>query len=120
MKIIETGPREIGFVLWGRCQNLLDDPRTFDFSFLRMRTKYAKNMTFAIGKFKSVSFNLPFDATPTSWLKMQFGQRNVTTYIRKICKGHPWSRRGQNTVLQAKEGIKHLINFNRFAKWSYK
>ena len=27
MKIIETGPREIGFVLWGHCQNLLDDPR---------------------------------------------------------------------------------------------
>ena len=26
MKIIETGPREIGFVLWGHCQNLLDDP----------------------------------------------------------------------------------------------
>ena len=28
MKIIETGPRIIGFVLWGHCQNLLDDPRT--------------------------------------------------------------------------------------------
>ena len=28
MKIIETSPREIGFVLWGHCQNLLDDPRT--------------------------------------------------------------------------------------------
>ena len=28
MKIIETGPREIDFVLWGHCQNLLDDPRT--------------------------------------------------------------------------------------------
>ena len=27
MKIIETGPREKGFVLWGHCQNLLDDPR---------------------------------------------------------------------------------------------
>ena len=27
MKIIETGPREIVFVLWGHCQNLLDDPR---------------------------------------------------------------------------------------------
>ena len=27
MKIIEIGPREIGFVLWGHCQNLLDDPR---------------------------------------------------------------------------------------------
>ena len=27
MKIIETRPREIGFVLWGHCQNLLDDPR---------------------------------------------------------------------------------------------
>ena len=30
MKIIETGPGEIGFVLWGHCQNLLDDPRIFD------------------------------------------------------------------------------------------
>ena len=27
MKVIETHPREIGFVLWGHCQNLLDDPR---------------------------------------------------------------------------------------------
>ena len=27
VKIIETRPREIGFVLWGHCQNLLDDPR---------------------------------------------------------------------------------------------
>ena len=27
MKIIETRPREIDFVLWGHCQNLLDDPR---------------------------------------------------------------------------------------------
>ena len=23
-------PREKGFVLWGHCQNLLDDPHTFD------------------------------------------------------------------------------------------
>ena len=27
MKVIETRPREIGFVLWGHCQYLLDDPR---------------------------------------------------------------------------------------------
>ena len=27
MKIIEACPREIGFVLWGHCQNLLDDSR---------------------------------------------------------------------------------------------
>ena len=27
MKVIETRPIEIGFVLWGHCQNLLDDPR---------------------------------------------------------------------------------------------
>ena len=30
MKIIETRPREIGFVLWDHCQNLLDDPRIYD------------------------------------------------------------------------------------------
>ena len=30
MKIIETGPRKISFVLWGHCQNLLDDPRISD------------------------------------------------------------------------------------------
>ena len=30
MKVIETHPREIGFVLWGHCQNLLDDPRIRD------------------------------------------------------------------------------------------
>ena len=29
MKVIETHPREIGFVLWGHCQNLLDDPRIY-------------------------------------------------------------------------------------------
>ena len=28
MRIIETCPREIGFVLWGHCQNLLDALRT--------------------------------------------------------------------------------------------
>ena len=28
MKIIETRPREKGFVLRGHCQNLLDDPRS--------------------------------------------------------------------------------------------
>ena len=27
MKIIEKRPREIDFVLWDHCQNLLDDPR---------------------------------------------------------------------------------------------
>ena len=27
MRIIETRPREISFVLGGHCQNLLDDPR---------------------------------------------------------------------------------------------
>ena len=30
MKIIETRPREIDFVLWGHCQNLLDDPRKLE------------------------------------------------------------------------------------------
>ena len=29
MKVIETCPREIDFVLWGHCQNLLDDPRIY-------------------------------------------------------------------------------------------
>ena len=29
MNIIETRPREIGFVLWDHCQNLLDDPRIY-------------------------------------------------------------------------------------------
>ena len=27
MKINETHPREKGFILWGHCQNILDDPR---------------------------------------------------------------------------------------------
>ena len=30
MKIIEIRPREIGYVLWDHCQNLLDDPRMND------------------------------------------------------------------------------------------
>ena len=29
MKIIDKGPGEIVFVLWGHCQNLLDDPRMY-------------------------------------------------------------------------------------------
>ena len=29
MGIIETGPNEIGIVLWAHCQNLLDDPRIY-------------------------------------------------------------------------------------------
>ena len=32
MKIIETGSREIGFVLWGHCHNILDDPRTYEWT----------------------------------------------------------------------------------------
>ena len=28
VRIVETRPTEIGFVLWDHCQNLLDDPRT--------------------------------------------------------------------------------------------
>ena len=32
MKIIETHSREIGYVLWGHCQNLLDDPSYMVFS----------------------------------------------------------------------------------------
>ena len=31
--VIEARPREIGFVLWGHCQNLLDDPRMNIFRF---------------------------------------------------------------------------------------
>ena len=30
VKIIETRAREIGFVLLGHCQNLLDDPRRIE------------------------------------------------------------------------------------------
>ena len=37
MKVIETHPREIGFVLWGHCQNLLDDPR-IKVEYERMKT----------------------------------------------------------------------------------
>ena len=33
MKVIETHPREIGFVLRDHCQNLLDDPRKTTSSF---------------------------------------------------------------------------------------
>ena len=29
VRVIETRPREIGLVLWGHCQNLLDDPRNW-------------------------------------------------------------------------------------------
>ena len=39
MKIIETRPREIVFVLLGHCQNLLDDPRTSTFNDNLQRTR---------------------------------------------------------------------------------
>ena len=29
MKIYETHPRGKGFILWGHCQNILDDPRIY-------------------------------------------------------------------------------------------
>ena len=41
MKIIETRPRELGFVLWGHCQNLLDDPRTHNNSLNGNNNLYA-------------------------------------------------------------------------------
>ena len=43
MKINESNPRGNGFILWGHCQNILDDPRihthtkTFVLKFYRMR-----------------------------------------------------------------------------------
>ena len=39
VKIIKTHPREIGFVLWGHCQNLLDDPRIFFLFTVDVKTK---------------------------------------------------------------------------------
>ena len=45
MKSIETHPREKGFVLWGYCQNILDDPRKcscFDSDTLLRFTKMVK------------------------------------------------------------------------------
>ena len=44
MKIIETRPREIGFVLWGHCQNLLDDPRTLNKTRKRETVSYNKTI----------------------------------------------------------------------------
>ena len=45
MKIIETRPREKGFVLWDHCQNLLDDPRNsnFDWIFIKLAHKQDNN-----------------------------------------------------------------------------
>ena len=40
MKIIEICPREKGFVLWGHCQNLLDDPRRWQNEPSRVKTCY--------------------------------------------------------------------------------
>ena len=40
MQINETHPREKGFVLWGHCQNILDDPR--------MRNALSKGFLFSI------------------------------------------------------------------------
>ena len=72
------------------------------------------DMTLAIGKLKSLVLIYPL-MLPLP-LGQEFEQRNVFTYIHNICKGHPWSSRGQNRVVQTKEGIKYLINVNRFEK----
>ena len=48
MKIIEICPREIGFVLRGHCQNLLDDPRSVDKShFLLFAGNATHRLTFS-------------------------------------------------------------------------
>ena len=45
MKIIETGPGDIGFVLWGHCQNLLDDPRkSYKFSLMSLSDKQTEHL----------------------------------------------------------------------------
>ena len=38
MKINETHPKEKGFVLWGHCQNILDDPRMKDINWSNYTT----------------------------------------------------------------------------------
>ena len=34
--MVETLPREIGFVLCGHCQNLLDDPRIIEEKYMKI------------------------------------------------------------------------------------
>ena len=62
-------------------------------------------MTVVIGKLKFLPFSLIL-------LEMSFGQLNDTPYIKGILF------QGINRAVQAKEGIKHLTNVNRFAKCS--
>ena len=50
--MIETGPRKKDFVLWGHCQNLLDDPRnSFDFFLLLLSFDFFASMVVLIGYF---------------------------------------------------------------------
>ena len=42
MKIIETHHREKGFVLWGHCHNILDDPRIFFNKYFRLKKDVSK------------------------------------------------------------------------------
>ena len=44
MKVIVTRPREIGFVLWGHCQNLLDDPRNMPFKIFQGKSNQFRQM----------------------------------------------------------------------------
>ena len=48
MKVIETRPREIGFVLWGHCQNLLDAPRIMMMRQIRVCTVWLQNFLLEI------------------------------------------------------------------------
>ena len=62
MKINETNPREKGFVLWGHCQNILDDPRSIYFRISvepgmgqKAKIQLFQNMTMLNIKFKGMT-----------------------------------------------------------------
>ena len=44
MKIIEIRSKEMGFVLWGHCQNFLDDPRIGIFNSLETDIKLGEEI----------------------------------------------------------------------------
>ena len=57
MKVIETHPREKGFILLGHCQNILDDPRsTVMISYILV--VYAINATIADANFYYTECNM--------------------------------------------------------------
>ena len=65
MQCIEIHPREVGFVLWGHCQNLLNDSR-------KTENLYSIRVLFNVITFYSRIMTRTLDAIKTSIMASKF------------------------------------------------